>query len=202
MKKFCFLLLINGCLFMQACGSSDSDSNESSEVFGSVLVENASDTRENGTLTFNRSECSRDVNTGFFQAKLGNQSGLESLAIKIKDFSTTNQTYTCQQASDNKPGPVLGGLYTGCAIELRKKSATSPSSFSGYGMYRDEEVVRQLDYQGSCTIKVTYSAPKVDMALSCTKMLQTYYEGTRRNPIEAAVVATIAASSQVYCRLP
>jgi hypothetical protein len=200
--NFIRFMLLSTSVGLTACGDSGSSSSESNEVFGTVSVENASDTRENGTVTFNRSECSREVTTGYFQAKLGNQSGLEALTIKIKDFTTANQTYTCVQTADNKVAPELGGLYTGCAIEFRKKSATNPSSFSGYGMYRDESVVTSLDYQGTCTIKVSYSAPKVDMSLSCTQMIQTYYEGGRRYPIMPNVVASIGASSSVYCRLP
>lgn len=195
-------MLLSTSVGLAACGDSGSSSSESNEVFGTVSVENASDPREDGTITFNRSECSRDLTSGYFQAKLGNQSGLESLTIKIKDFTAAARSYTCVQAADNKTAPALGGLYTGCAIELRKKSASSPSTFSGYGMYRDEEAAKSLDYQGTCTINVSYSAPKVDMALSCTKMLQVYNEGTRRNPIDANAVATIGASSSVYCRLP
>lgn len=166
-------------------------------VHGNLFLENStsSDGSRNELTKINA--CKRDPDNGVLTVDLSTEKGESALKLKITGFKSSPQTYTCTQAVDNKNAGSLGGKFDTCFVSVKvpssKESSESPVS-NGYSMYRDEpEKAQAFTYAGQCQIQILDIDASIKGLVTCSKMIQTYLNGSTRNPIDASTLADVKA---------
>lgn len=194
MRIFSSTVLVLVSLRLSGC----SDSQENGTVYGTLTLANSASSDNQSSLELNkRVSCKRDSNFGYLAVDLKNMADNSQLVVQIKGFESTAKEYTCKQAADNTTYGGVGGKFDGCSVYAEVPSAGSSTVANGYSMFRDEAIQSILDvftYQGSCKVSIVQVSPTVKGTVSCTKMVQTKYGGSYRNPILADKTADVTAS--------
>mgnify|MGYP003335866087 CR=1 FL=1 len=173
----------------------DGLSKDSKTVYATLNVENSTSNDNAKTDLLKLVTCKRDADNSVFNLETTSDDGISSLKLRITGFKSTPQSYTCQQAADNKTAGSVGGKFDTCFVTARTPSAGAATVYNGYSMYRDEaEKAQQFSYAGTCQITISeLGAANAKGVVLCSKMLQTYLNGALRNPVDAAVTADIRA---------
>ena len=185
---------------LTACGD-DNDDSAPRVVYSNLELSGATkaDPNEAGTddkkYELTQATCSRDADTGLFQANFSAGEGGPSLTIKLKNFKTSGETKTCTQATDNVEGSV-GGKYEGCSVAVQAyKDGLTTNKLNKYAMHRAEESLDKLDYKGECSVNYIYSEPRVTGMVQCADLVQTEFGGAPRNPINSAVTIDVISTT-------
>lgn len=180
-----------------SCSTEKKDSSDAVEVinYASLVVE-ASNAEESGSLNLTSANCSNNPDTGLFQGVLTGANGSQ-LSLRIKGFSTAGESYTCTQASDNYGSSDIGNKFDSCFVELIIPDSSAATNT--YAMHRNSIDVKDFTYDGTCSLTLTYEAPRVSGTIVCSDLVQTHYQGTLRNPIDESVTASIATGSSFFC---
>ncbi|MEY4064076.1 MAG: hypothetical protein RIR26_284 [Pseudomonadota bacterium] len=173
----------------------DGLSQDTKTVYSTLNIENSTSNDNARIELLKLTTCKRDADNSVFNLETSTDDGVSSLKLRITGFKSTPQTYTCQQAADNKTAGSVGGKFDTCFVTARVPAAAGGSMFNGYSMYRDEaEKAQAFTYAGTCQITISeLSASNAKGVVLCGKMLQTYLNGTLRNPVDAAVTADVRA---------
>jgi hypothetical protein len=198
-------------LLPAGCGDStvnDDDSNKTTErtagpeleLVGNADVEvsESTNTAENISVHFaTASLCHKNSGAGTFEAKF--QSENQSLTIRVRNFTAGAKTYTCKQAANNQTSESsLGDRFHGCGVEL-SVDPDDALGFASYASYRNATTIAPFQYDGECQVQVSQAQIEFKATVSCSKMVQTFFDGSVRNPIDPAVVATTSAT--VSCEM-
>ncbi len=197
MKALLPSLAITGLILSAvSCGKSNDDAAAAATVFGTLKTSLLASTDITST-SLTAATCVSNADSGLFTATFTGDAGTR-MAIKIKGFTTTPQTYTCTQAPDNKVDGV-GQKYNVCAVDFSLHD--SVTGINSYNMFRDLATDKALNYNGSCTVTTTYAAPKVTITVNCANLIQTIFQGSPRNPIDPAVTASVNSATSVSCNI-
>ena len=182
-------------LGIASCGSKKNDEPGPATVYGNSTLSESKGGSDNATVQYTSlTACSRNADTGRVDVTLTNGTGLPSLSIAIKDYSSVAKTYTCKQASDNSTSETdIGGKFDSCMASISALTTSTAKTLNGYSMYRDSASVKKFTYAGTCTINVTAATPSLVGTVSCAGMVQTMLESAARNPVDSAITATLAA---------
>lgn len=191
-RQLSCLVLILG---ISSCGSKKDDPPAATTVYGNSTLSESKGGADNATVQYTGlTACSRNADTGRVDVTLTNGTGLPSLSIAIKDYSSVAKTYTCKQASDNSTSETdIGGKFDSCMTSISALTTSTAKTLNGYSMYRDSTSVKKFTYAGTCTINVTAATPSIVATVACAGMVQTMLESAARNPVDSAITATLAA---------
>ncbi len=191
-RKISFLALVLG---IASCGSKNDSPAASTTIYGNSTLSESKGGTDNATVQYTGlTACSRNADTGRVDVTLTNGTGLPSLSIAIKDYSSTAKTYTCKQASDNSTSETdIGGKFDSCMTSISALTTSTAKTLNAYSMYRETTATKKFTYAGTCTINVTAATPSIVATVACTGMVQTLLESAVRNPVDSAITATLAA---------
>lgn len=175
-----------------------SDSEESSNVYGTLTLSNSTSLDNLSSIDLkNKVSCRRDANFGYLAMDLKNSVGNARLVVQIKGFESSAREYICKQATDNVTKGTVGGKFDVCSVYAEVPTSGDSTVSNGYSMFRDESV-KSLDnvftYAGDCKVTIVQVTPTAKGSVSCTKMVQTKYGGSTRNPIIVTETADVTAS--------
>lgn len=139
--------------------------------------------------------CKRDIDNSVLNIELTDADEVANLKLRITGFKSNPQAYTCTQAFDNKATGSLGSKFETCFVSVRIPSSSSGSGVNAYSMHRDEtQKAQTFIYDGSCQIQIVDISADVKGKIQCTRMLQTYFNGAPRNPVDQNVTANLNAT--------
>lgn len=199
MKKIIALFIISFSLItLINCSKKEKEDPET--VYATLTTTNSSDTSQNVTLSLKSvATCTKDSNSSLVTVRLGSSGATAPFfALSIKGYnSTTPGTYTCTQASDNTGSTVGSDLYQSCAMQVGIYSDASGSTLNQYSMYRPVSGIGGFTYAGTCTVTLTDASPTIKGTVSCTRMVQSYLNGSVRNPTDSNLYVDL--SGNFYC---
>ena len=167
---------------------------EPGTVFGRLAVKDSESSQVSTQDLTMMNTCKRDADNGLLNVSLSTEKQDASIEFKITGFKSSPQTYTCTQAIDNKTVGSVGGKFDTCYVAVRVPNGEGEAAPNGYSMYRDEAEKQQAyTYAGTCQIEIADVAAHVKGTVSCNKMIQTYLNGSLRNPVDTKVTADVKA---------
>jgi hypothetical protein len=175
-----------------------SDSDDKSGAYGTLTLANSTSRDNLSSIDLNNKvSCKRDANFGYLALDLKNSSGNAQLVVQIKGFESVAREYVCKQATDNTTKGTVGGKFDVCSVYAEVPTSGDSKVSNGYSMFRDE-AIKSLDnvftYAGDCKVTIVQVSPTAKGSVSCTKMVQTKYGGSNRNPIIVTETADVTAS--------
>ena len=167
---------------------------EPGAVFGTLMVKDAETSEDKTQELTVVNTCKRDADNGVLSINLSSENQEAALELKVTGFKSSPQTYTCTQAVDNKTAGSLGGKFDTCYVAVKIPGNEKNMVSNGYSMYRDEaEKLQSFTYSGTCQIEVADVAANIKGLVTCNKMIQTYLNGSARNPVDSKSTADVKA---------
>lgn len=192
-RRFCGAAALVCSLVLPACGKDDK---AKETARGNMALSDSKVASDNGTYSLTSGDtCRRNVDTGRVDITLSRGgAGQPAITLAIKDFSASPKAYDCKQAADNTASASeLGGKFESCMVDAKVSSGAGASTLNGYSMHRDAVAIKPFTYAGACSIKVTTAVPTISGTVTCADMVQTFLEGSPRNPVDATVTADLSA---------